>query len=246
MTTGSRGAPAEPESAARGASAGADGAAATQVADTSWARWDQPSGRFMLPGRCEDTRERTLVLEAAARLLFPTVLVFSVYLLFEGHYGPGGGFSGGLVAGLAFVLRHIAGGDDNLGSKFRIRPPVIVGTGLSIAVVTGLVPVLFGGAVLESGKITLTFGSFGYIDIVSSLLLDVGVYLLIIGVVLDLLRSLGSGIARDAREAGEMTAAGRADGTAAGRADGTLAEDPAAAGTTDGARAHRSGGDPWT
>lgn len=172
--------------------------------DTSWSRWDQPSGRWMLPGACPDTRERTLVLEAAARLLFPTVLVFSVFLLFEGHYGPGGGFSGGLVAGLAFVLRHIAGGDDNiLASRFGIRPPVLVGTGLIIAVLTGLAPVLWGEAVLSSTKWRISFGDFGYLDIVTSLLIDVGVYLLIIGVVLDLLRSLGSGIARDAREAGE-------------------------------------------
>ncbi|MBP2370160.1 MnhB domain-containing protein [Pseudonocardia parietis] len=172
--------------------------------DTSWSRWDQPSGRWMLPGACPDTRERTLVLEAAARLLFPTVLVFSVFLLFEGHYGPGGGFSGGLVAGLAFVLRHIAGGDDNiLASRFGIRPPVLVGAGLIIAVLTGLAPVLWGEAVLSSTKWRISFGDFGYLDIVTSLLIDVGVYLLIIGVVLDLLRSLGSGIARDAREAGE-------------------------------------------
>ncbi|OLL76381.1 Na(+) H(+) antiporter subunit A / Na(+) H(+) antiporter subunit B [Pseudonocardia sp. Ae168_Ps1] len=171
--------------------------------DTAGERWDQPSGRWMLPGNCPDTRERTLVLEAAARLLFPTVLVFSVFLLFEGHYGPGGGFSGGLVAGLAFVLRYIAGGDDDPGSTLRIRPPVVVGTGLTIAVLTGLAPLLWGGAVLSSAKWRISFGDAGYIDVVTSLLLDVGVYLLIIGVVLDLLRSLGSGIARDAREAGE-------------------------------------------
>ncbi|OLT14041.1 hypothetical protein BJF78_20285 [Pseudonocardia sp. CNS-139] len=53
---------------------------------------------------------RTLLLETTTRVLFPTVLVFSLYLLFVGHYGPGGGFSAGLVAGLAFVLRYVAGG----------------------------------------------------------------------------------------------------------------------------------------
>lgn len=158
---------------------------------------------FLLSGTRRPGEPRILLLEVTTRLLMPTILLFSMYLLFVGHYGPGGGFSGGLVAGLAFVLRHIAGGDDNLGSKFRIRPPVVVGTGLTIAVLTGLAPVLWGGAVLESTKWTITFGDFGYLDIVTSLLLDVGVYLLIIGVVLDLLRSLGSGIARDAREAGE-------------------------------------------
>ncbi|ANY10216.1 cation transporter [Pseudonocardia sp. HH130630-07] len=157
----------------------------------------------MLPGACPEPRERTLVLEAAARLLFPTVLVFSVFLLFEGHYGPGGGFSGGLVAGLAFVLRHIAGGADDPGSTMRIRPPAVVGTGLIISVLTGLAPVLWGGSVFESAKWRLDLGELGYVDLVTSLLLDVGVYLLIIGVVLDLLRSLGSGIARDAARAGE-------------------------------------------
>ena len=40
----------------------------------------------------------------------------------------------------------------------------------------------------------------------TSLALDVGVYLLIVGVVLDLLRSLGSGIERDAREAAAANA----------------------------------------
>lgn len=179
------------------------GGPAPQPEQTPWSNWDQPSGRWMLPGGCPDTRERTLVLEAAARLLFPTVLVFSVYLLFAGHYGPGGGFSGGLVAGLAFVLRHIAGGDDDPGSTFRIRPPVVVGTGLIVAVLTGLAPVLWGEPVLSSATWRLEFGDAGYVEVVSSLFLDVGVYLLIIGVVLDLLRSLGSGIARDAREAGE-------------------------------------------
>lgn len=177
---------------------------------TSWSRWDRPSGRWMLPGGCPDLRERTLVLESAARLLFPTVLVFSLYLLVEGHYGPGGGFSGGLVAGLAFVLRHIAGGDEDLGLRFRVRPPIVVGTGLTIAVLTALAPLAFGQPALSSAKATLPLGPLGELDVVSSLVLDVGVYLLIVGVVLDLLRSLGSGIARDAREA-EAEAGGDTD-----------------------------------
>ncbi|MBC3190725.1 cation transporter [Pseudonocardia sp. C8] len=174
-------------------------------------RWDQPSAGWMLPGTTPDSRGRTLVLEAAARLLFPTVLVFSLYLLLEGHYGPGGGFSGGLVAGLAFVLRHIAGSEDP-GAPFGIRPPVIAGTGLVIAVLTALAPVVAGDPVLSSTKWYLPLGPFGQVDVVSSLILDVGVYLLIIGVVLDLLRSLGSGIARDARAAGEHLPPGTAGG----------------------------------
>lgn len=60
-----------------------------------------PRQPWLLPGDCRRPHDRTLLLEMTTRALFPTVLVFSVYLLLVGHYGPGGGFAAGLVAGLA-------------------------------------------------------------------------------------------------------------------------------------------------
>lgn len=181
--------------------AGGDGSGDRRV---PWNRWDAPDEEWMLTGDSPVSSERTLLLELAARVLFPTVLVFSLYLLLVGHYGPGGGFSGGLVAGLAFVVRHIAGGGSEgaeIGARVRVRPPVLVGLGLGVAVVTALVPAVFGAPVLSSAKLALHIPVLGEFDIVSSLALDVGVYLLIVGVVLDLLRSLGSGIERDALDA---------------------------------------------
>ena len=56
---------------------------------------------------------------------------------------------------------------------------------------------------LSSAKLTVPVPPLGELDLVTSLFLDVGVYLLIVGVVLDLLRALGSGIERDMRGAGE-------------------------------------------
>ena len=144
-----------------------------------------------------ETRQRTLLLEMTTRALFPTVLVFSLYLLLVGHYGPGGGFAAGLVAGLAFVLRYIAG----LGSGVRVRPPVLIGLGLTVALLTALAPTLVGAPVLATTKLALDLPLLGHVETQTSLFLDVGVYLLIVGVVLDLLRSLGAGIERDMREA---------------------------------------------
>lgn len=171
-----------------------------------WKRWDAPTEDWMLPGECPVDSERTLLLELATRVLFPTVLVFSIYLLLVGHYGPGGGFAAGLVAGLAFVLRHIAGGGEagpRIGARLRVRPPLLAGIGLTVAVATALAPLLLGRQVLSSTTIVLHVPLLGELDVVTSLFLDVGVYLLIVGVVLDLLRSLGSGVERDARDAGE-------------------------------------------
>jgi multisubunit Na+/H+ antiporter MnhB subunit len=145
------------------------------------------------------------MLEMTTRALFPTILVFSVYLLCVGHYGPGGGFSAGLVAGLAFVLRYVAGGSTDPGAVVPVRPPVLMGLGLTIAVATALAPLLTGAPVLSTAKLVVPVPPLGELEIVTSLFLDVGVYLLIVGVVLDLLRALGSGIERDMRKAGEGT-----------------------------------------
>ncbi len=119
---------------------------------TPFESWDRPRTAWLLPGRCRNPRRRTLMLEVTARALFPTILVFSIYLLCVGHYGPGGGFSAGLVAGLAFVLRYLAGGSTDPGAVIAIRPPVLMGVGLTVAVLTALAPVLFGAPVLSSAK----------------------------------------------------------------------------------------------
>src|SRR3954469_17384231 len=101
-------------------------------ASTPFESWDLPRTPWLLPGRCRHPRRRTLMLEATTRALFPTILVFSVYLLCVGHYGPGGGFSAGLVAGLAFVLRYTAGGSVDPGGLVPVRAATLMGIGLTV------------------------------------------------------------------------------------------------------------------
>jgi multisubunit Na+/H+ antiporter MnhB subunit len=77
----------------------------------------------------------------------------------------------------------------------------VVGLGLAVAVLSGLTPLLLGSPVLSSTKLEADLPLLGTASVQTNLLLDVGVYLLIVGVVVDLLRSLGAGIERDLREA---------------------------------------------
>jgi multicomponent Na+:H+ antiporter subunit B len=163
--------------------------------------WDRPRQAWLLSGDGRGEGQRTLLLEITTRALFPTVLVFSLYLLLVGHYGPGGGFPAGLVAGLGFVLRYVASGSADLGAVVRLRPPVVMGLGLMIAVLTALAPAAFGDPVLSSVKLSADLPLLGPVAVQSSVVLDIGVYLLIVGVVLDLLRSFGAGIERDMRDA---------------------------------------------
>jgi multicomponent Na+:H+ antiporter subunit A len=63
------------------------------------------------------------------RILFHTIIVVSIYLLFAGHNLPGGGFAGGLVAGMALVMRYVAGGRYELGAAAPTDAGRLLGAG---------------------------------------------------------------------------------------------------------------------
>jgi multicomponent Na+:H+ antiporter subunit A len=149
-----------------------------------------PGGRTLPPER------RSVIFEVVTRLLFHTVVVFSLYLLFSGHNNPGGGFSAGLVTGLALVVRYLAGGRYELDEAAPVDAGALMGTGLFAATVSALAPLLFGGTVLQSAVVDLHVPALGTVHLVTSLFFDVGVYVLVVGLVLDVLRSLGSAIDR--------------------------------------------------
>ena len=140
--------------------------------------------------------ERSLLLEVVTRLVFPTIMVVSVYFLFAGHNAPGGGFAGGLLAGLALVVRYVAGGRYELGEAAPVEAGTLLGAGLLCAGVSGLGGLLLGGEVLQSAVLELDVPVLGHVKLVTSLLFDVGVYLIVVGLVLDILRSLGAELDR--------------------------------------------------
>ncbi|GGM50739.1 hypothetical protein GCM10012275_21970 [Longimycelium tulufanense] len=137
-----------------------------------------------------------------ARLLFPPVLVLSLYLLFAGHSGTGSGFAGGLVAGQAFVLRYFAGGRADLRAATPVPPWLLFGLGLMLAATVGAVPLVFGEPLLTSAVLHAEVPVLGEVELATSLLFEIGVYLLVVGMVLELLRSLGVTIEYEAVQDG--------------------------------------------
>ncbi|GAA1431673.1 Na+/H+ antiporter subunit A [Microlunatus lacustris] len=164
---------------------------------TTWLR----GGETLSPLR------RSIVFEVVTRVLFPVMIVVSVYLLIAGHNAPGGGFAGGLVAGMALVIRYLAAGSRELDEAAPVDAGRVLGAGLVLAGISALGPLPFGGRILQSYDITVDFGRLAEVvtplgplqllgspHLVTSVFFDIGVYLVVIGVMLDLARSLGSGI----------------------------------------------------
>ena len=178
---------------------------APRVADAPAAQLDALSSSnettWLLGGDLIDPRHRSLILEVTTRLVFPTMMVLSVYFFFSGHNAPGGGFSGGLVAGLALVLRYLAGGRYELGEAVPIDAGKILGLGLTFAAGTALVSMFLGAPALSSAVLEVTLPVLGDIKVVTALFFDLGVYLIVVGLILVVLRSLGARL--DAENVGE-------------------------------------------
>lgn len=154
-------------------------------------------GSWLLAGRTLAPENRSILLEVVVRLLFHALIIVSLYLLLVGHNAVGGGFAGGLVAGLALVARYLAGGRVELGAAAPFDAGRVLGLGLALAAGSAAVPLLLGLAPLTSGWFTLDLGPIGSLDVVSASVFDIGVYLVVIGLVLDVLRSLGAELDRE-------------------------------------------------
>ncbi len=142
------------------------------------------SSAWLEGGRTLAPERRSIVFEVVTRLMFHSMVLFSLYLLLAGHNTPGGGFAGGLLAGLALTLRYLAGG------------------GLALASLAGLMPLFFGGQVLQSAYVEFhDLWLLGDVKLVTATVFDIGVYLVVVGLVVDVLRSLGSEIDRRGDEA---------------------------------------------
>ncbi|MFZ1911506.1 MAG: Na+/H+ antiporter subunit A [Propionicimonas sp.] len=169
---------------------------------------------------------RSLIFEVVTRLLFPVMIMVSLYLLIAGHNLPGGGFAGGLVAGTALLIRYLAGGAHELDEAMPVPAGVLLGSGLVASVATALAPLAFGGLIFQSYDVHLHVPGWdslatpwgrwtllGDIHLVSSTAFDIGVYLVVVGMLLDLGRSLGAGIDAQARD--EQTPAPEPESTRA-------------------------------
>ncbi|MBA8989513.1 multicomponent Na+:H+ antiporter subunit A [Curtobacterium pusillum] len=162
----------------------------------------RPDGepRAWLPTSAAIPTGRSALLDVVVRLLFHGLVVLSVYLLFAGHNAAGGGFAGGLVAGIALAARYLAGGPAELGAAAPVRAGRLLGLGVATAAITALVPMFFGKDALYSEFFEATVPVLGHVEFVTATFFDIGVYLVVVGLVLDVLRSLGAEVDRQRLE----------------------------------------------
>lgn len=129
------------------------------------------------------------ILSTGIRILIPLFIIFSLFLLFRGHNAPGGGFVAGLVASIGFALYAINYGAERARQRFKLNPIMLIASGLLIAVISGLIPLLAGETFMKGlwyDEIEIPIlGKPG-----TPILFDIGVYLLVAGTILKIIFSL--------------------------------------------------------
>ncbi len=66
------------------------------------------------PRKEERILQDDVIMRNTAKLLLPLIILLGFYIIFAGHLGPGGGFSGGAVIGAGLILYSLAFGNGNL------------------------------------------------------------------------------------------------------------------------------------
>jgi multicomponent Na+:H+ antiporter subunit B len=134
----------------------------------------------------------SIILKTASNYLLPLLMLFSVFILLRGHYEPGGGFVGGLVASIAFVLHTFANGLEKTKKFLRYHPRIFIPIGLATSLASGLLPMFFLKPFMKSLWLHDPLPVLGMVG--TALFFDIGVYFLVIGVTLTILFTISETI----------------------------------------------------
>lgn len=129
---------------------------------------------------------RSLIFSFMARVFFWLMLAASVVILFRGHDEPGGGFVGGLVAAMAVAILALAESVETARKRVAAHPMVLIGAGLGLAVLSGLPGLGIDGSFLAHQWAELPGG----LKLGTTMVFDLGVYLVVFGGVVALVLRL--------------------------------------------------------
>jgi multicomponent Na+:H+ antiporter subunit B len=98
----------------------------------------------------------SVVVRVVCALLSPFILMFGLYVVAHGHYGPGGGFAGGVFIAVGAILPRLTLPED---LAYRLVPPaagpLAGGVGLLLFLLVGVLPLLAGGSFLDYGAVEI-------------------------------------------------------------------------------------------
>ncbi len=132
-----------------------------------------------------------VMLQTATKVVIFIILLFAVHIFFAGHYTPGGGFVGGLLTASAIVLLMLAFDLDTVKKILPVNYVIMTAIGLLIAVGTASASIIFDVPFFTHAFDYFDLPLFGKTSLHSAALFDLGVYLVVVGVTMTIIQTIG-------------------------------------------------------
>ena len=129
------------------------------------------------------------VLDAVVRIIVPAIFLFGAYVVLHGHYSPGGGFQGGVIFAVAFILLRLVWGDRLRFGPSKEGAQLLASAGLSLFLLIGFLPLFWGGNFLNYGAVPLGASPIT-VRVILSLGAEIGIAIAVTGVIILIYDSL--------------------------------------------------------
>ena len=117
-----------------------------------------------------------------SRLVSPFIMLFALYIIFHGHYSPGGGFQGGTMLAASVLLIRLAMGTEISQLLFKSSWGTPLGSvGVLMYFGTGMLALILGGQFLNYVYLPFT-GPASMERSLGVLLVEVGVGIAVMGI----------------------------------------------------------------
>lgn len=133
-----------------------------------------------------------VIIQFTAKIVFFIIFFFSIHIFLAGHYTPGGGFVGGLLTSSAIVLLVLAFDLNTVRHVLPINYTYLTAIGLLLALATAAFPMFLGKPFFSH----IFFDYFnlpllGKQSLHTAMLFDSGVYLVVVGVTMTIIQTIG-------------------------------------------------------
>ncbi len=142
-------------------------------------------------------RHNRIVL-AVSSVVSPFIMLFGLYVIFHGHYSPGGGFQGGTLLAAALLLIRMAAGFDIAQLQFkRVLGTPLGSTGVLIYFGTGFLAMVSGGEFLDYGFLPFAGFTAAGLRSLGILMVEIGVGLAVMAILVAIYDDLLDGYTND-------------------------------------------------
>lgn len=132
----------------------------------------------------------SVIILGVSRLIVPYIQIFALYVVFHGHYSPGGGFQGGALFAASIILERFVLGEKMSWQMFPLRIAMPLGLiGVLLYALVGALGLTSNGAYLDYAALPFNL-SLPALRSLGILLIEIGVAMGVCGVLVSIFDQL--------------------------------------------------------